>query len=72
MFTHVHTNITIKKQSNHLECTKRGATKGYSVRAKTLCDPQYLQDELKKIEEVIVENGGTQRGIRNATKDGTP
>ena len=66
------TNITIKKQSNHRECTKRGVIKGYNDRAKTLCDPQYLQDELKNIEEVFVENGYSKREIRNATKDRTP
>ena len=36
------TNITIEKQSNHRESTKKGIIKGYVDRAKALCDPQYL------------------------------
>ena len=38
------TNITIKKQSNHKASIKRGMIKGYSDRAKALCDSQYLRD----------------------------
>ena len=57
------TNITIKKQSNHRECTKRGVIKGYSDRAKTLCDPQYLEEELRNIEEVFLENGYMKRDM---------
>ena len=49
------TNITLKKQSNHREATKRGVIKGYADRARTLCDPQYLQDEMQNIEEVFVD-----------------
>ena len=66
------TNITIKKQSNHRECTKRGVIKGYSDRAKTLCDQQYVEGELKNIEEVFIENGYTKREIHNAMKERTP
>ena len=46
------TNITLKKQSNHRESTKKGVTKGYADRARKICDPQNLQDELKNIEEL--------------------
>ena len=63
-----HTNITIKKQSNHGESIKKGIIKGYADRAKALCDPQYLQDELKNIEEVFEENGYTKREIRRSMK----
>ena len=63
-----HTNITIKKQSNHRESTKRGIIKGYADRARTLCDPQYLQDELKNIEEVFEENGYSKKEIKDAMK----
>ena len=51
-----HTNITIKKRSNHKTSTKRGIIKGYAERAKALCDPQYLESEMKNIEEVFKEN----------------
>ena len=66
------TNITIKKQSNHKANIKSGIIKGYSDRAKALCDPQYLEDELKNIEEVFVENGYSKREIQQAMKDREP
>ena len=63
-----HTNITIKKESNHRESTKRGIIKGYADRGRTLSDPQYLQDELKDIEKVFEENGYSRREIKDAMK----
>ena len=66
------TNITIKKQSNHKTSIKSGIIKGYSDRAKALCDPQYLRDELKNIEEVFVENGYSSKEIQRAMKDREP
>ena len=39
------TNITIKKKSKHTDRTKRGIIKGYSDRAKALCDPEYIDDK---------------------------
>ena len=63
------TNITIKKQSNHRESIKKGIIKGYSERAKALCDPPYLQDELKNIEEVFEENGYSKKEIHEAMKE---
>ena len=35
-----HTNITIKKNSNHRDSTKSGVIKGYVERARALCDKQ--------------------------------
>jgi len=61
-----HTNITIKKRSNHKTSTKRGIIKGYAERAKALCDPQYLESEMKNIEKVFTENGYNRRDIRDA------
>ena len=66
------TNITLKKQSNHQSSTKKGVIKGYSDRARTLCDPQYLQSELQNIEDVFVENGYTRKEIQNAMKETQP
>ena len=63
------TNITIKKKSNHTERTKRGIIKGYSDRAKKLCDPEYLDDELKNIKDVFKENGYEEAEITEAMKD---
>ena len=64
-----HTNITIKKQSNHTDNTKRAIIKGYTDRAKALCDPEYLQDELKNIKEVFEENGYDRKEIERAMKE---
>ena len=64
------TLLTIKKQSNRRECTRRGVIKGYSDRAKALCDPQYLQEEIRTIEESFVENGKTKKAeIQTSMKD---
>ena len=63
------TNITIKRKSNHTDKTKRGIIKGYADRAKTLCDPEYLEDELNNIKEVFKENGYGEREIEDAMKE---
>jgi hypothetical protein len=63
------TNITIKKRSNHRDCTKRGVIKGYSDRARALCDQQYLERELKNVEDVFTENGYTRQEVRNAMSE---
>ena len=60
------TNITIKKKSNHRESTKSGVIKGYTERAKALCDPQYLKEELENIGEVFEENGYSKKEVREA------
>ena len=61
-----HTNITIKKKSNHTNSTKRGIIKGYADRARRLCDEEYLPEELKNIEDVFMENGYSRKEIREA------
>ena len=61
-----HTNITIKKRSNHKTSTKKRIIKGYVERAKALCDTQYLESEMKNINEVFTENGYNRREIRDA------
>ena len=66
------TNITLKKQSNHRNSTKKGVIKGYSDRARALCDPQYLQSELQNIEDVFAENGYKRKEIQNAMKETQP
>ena len=62
-YKETNTNITIKKKSNHTDSTKRGIIKGYSDRAKALCDPEYLEDELTNIKDVFKENGYTEKEI---------
>ena len=66
------TNITLKKQSNHRDSTKKGVIKGYSDRARALCDPQYLRSELQNIEEIFIENGYSRKEIRKAMKEKDP
>ena len=63
-----HTNIIIKKRSNHRESTKRGVIKGYSDRARALCNQQYLEQELTNIEDVFVENGYSRKEVKGAMK----
>ena len=67
-----HTNITIKKKSNHKESIKKGIIKGYSDRARTLCDPQYLKAELDNVEAVFVENGFMRKEIQAAMAEREP
>ena len=54
-----HTNITIKKKSNHRDSTKSGVIKGYVERARALCDKQYLEKELENIRQVFEESGSS-------------
>jgi hypothetical protein len=63
------TNITIKKRSNHRESIKRGVIKGYSDRARMICDEQYLEEELRNVEEIFIENGYTRKEVREAMKE---
>ena len=63
------TNITIKKKSNHKDSIKKAIIKGYSDRARTLCDPQYLKGELENVEEVFIENGYSKREVQAAMKE---
>ena len=58
----------LKKRSNHRESTKRGVIKGYSDRARALCDQQYLEQELTNIEDVFVENGYSRKEVKGAMK----
>ena len=60
------TNITIKKKSNHRESTKHGVIKGYADRARALCDPSYLDAELKNIRDVFKDNGYNDDEITTA------
>ena len=63
------TNITIKKKSNHRDHTKRGIIKGYSDRVRKLCEPEYLEEESRNIEEVFKENSYMENKIKNTMKE---
>ena len=60
------TNIKMKKRSNHRERIKRGVSKEYSDRAKIICDEPYLEEELRDLEEIFVENEYTKKEVREA------
>ena len=51
-----HTNINVKKRSNHPESMKRAIIKGFADRARALCDEKHLTEELHNIEDVFVVN----------------
>ena len=63
------TNITIKKNSNHKESIKKGVIKGYADRARALCDPEYLQEELENIINVFEDNGYSKKEVEEAIKE---
>ena len=44
-----HTNITIKKHSNHRDTVKKAVIKGYADRARALCDEENLEAEMQNI-----------------------
>ena len=43
--------------------------KGYSNRARALCDEQYLELEMKNIEDVFTENGYTRQEVKKAMSE---
>ena len=55
-----HTNINIKKKSNHPEYVKAAVIKGFAERARRICSEEYLNDELENIKNVFVANGYTR------------
>ena len=52
-----HTNINVKEKSNHPDNMKRGIIKGFTERAKRLCDEEHSKEELENIDDVFVANG---------------
>ena len=63
-----HTNITIKKKSNHKESVKKAVIKGYADRARALCDEQHLEAEMDNIADVFKANGYEEKEIKEAMK----
>ena len=51
------TNIQIKPESSHDNKVKDGVFKGYISRARSICSPKYLNEEIKFIKDVFIENG---------------
>ena len=64
-----HTNINVKAKSNHPDNMKRAIMKGFSERARALCDDEYLEDEIKNIEDTFVANGFDRDTVREYMKE---
>ena len=59
-----HTNINVKEKSNHPHFMKKGIIRGFTERARALCDEKHLNDELQNIEDVFVANGYDRTNVR--------
>ena len=59
-----HTNINVKKRSNHPESMKRAIIKGFAGGARALCDDKHLAEELQNVEDVFVANGYPRELVR--------
>ena len=62
------TNIQIKPNSCHDEKIKLGVFKGYISRAKAICSPRYLEQELEFIINIFVENGYKRKILKSIIK----
>ena len=51
------TNIQIKPESCHDDKVKYGVFKGFIARAKSICSPKYIDQEINFLTNVFVENG---------------
>ena len=60
-----HTNINVKKKSNHPESMKRAIIKGFADTARALCDERHFVEELHNIENVFVANGYPRETVRH-------
>ena len=60
----IHTDINVKKRSNHPETMKRAIIKGFADRARALCDKKHLTEELNNMEDVYVANGYPRETVR--------
>ena len=63
-----HTNINVKANSNHPPHIKKAVVKGFTERARLLCDEDHLEAELKNIEEVFIANGYTKQFVQRRMK----
>ena len=59
-----HTNINVKKRTNHPESMERSIIKGSADRARALCDEKHLAEELHNIEDVFAANGYPGKTVR--------
>ena len=57
------TNVQINPHSSHDPKILQGVFQGYMHRAFTLCSDKYLEQELKFLKEVFVENGYSEQSL---------
>ena len=63
------TNVQIKPNSSHDEKVKYGVFKGFVHRAMTICSEKYVKDELELLVKMFVENGYSEKPLRNIIKN---
>ena len=57
------TNVQIKPKSCHDDKVKEGVFKGYILRAKAICSKEHLEEEIKFIKTIFVENGYDEKRL---------
>ena len=63
-----HTNRYLHKQSNHHPSQKRAVLKTLVDRARRICEPRYLDDELRHLELALQANGYSVGEVRRAVR----
>jgi len=61
-----HTDRYLERTSNHHPRQKRGIIKTLVERAKCICDPKHLTEELQHLNKVLQSNGYSKREIKRA------
>ena len=68
-YKETHTNLNINARSNHPMYMKRGIIKGFTERAKALCDEDSVAAELQNIEDVFVANEYPRAQVKQMMAD---
>ena len=63
-----HTDRYLHKSSNHHPRQKRAVLKTLVDRAKRICEPRYLEDEFRHLEEALQSNGYSAAEVRRAAR----
>ena len=62
------TNVQIKPESCHDDKIKYGIFKGFISRAKSICSPKYVKEEIRFLTNVFVENGYDRTRLEKIVK----
>ena len=63
-----HTDRYLNSQSNHHPSQKMGVIKTLTERARTVCQPTYLRDEIAHLKETFLANGYSEKQIRRVMR----